>query len=257
MPVDFETRGRVALLTLNRPEVLNALSVEMLDEFDAHLSATCADAGLGCVVITGAGEKAFTAGADIGHMRTASAQEARDYARRGHELMSRIEAFPKPVIAAVNGFALGGGCELSLACDIRLAAEGASLGLPEVNLGIFPGWGGTQRLARLTSPGFAKELIFTGRRVSAGEAHRAGLVNHVYPAAELVERAVEMGETIAGKSSWAIAQAKELVNLALDGNLRDHLTHERDAFSLAFTTEDQREGMAAFFEKRPANFTGR
>jgi enoyl-CoA hydratase len=168
-----------------------------------------------------------------------------------------MESFPKPIIAAVNGYALGGGCELALACDIRLSSESAKFGLPEVTLGIMPGWGGTQRLARATSPGFAKELIFTGRQVSAEEAHRTGLVNHVYPAGELLGRAFELGEVIATKPPWAISQAKEVVNLALDGDLQGHLARELDAFALAFTTEDQREGMAAFFEKRPPNFVGR
>ena len=257
MPVDFERRGRVALLTLNRPEALNALSLEMLDDLDARLDDIEGDAELRAVVVTGAGEKAFTAGADIRHMRNASALQARAYAQRGHNVLNRMESFPKPIIAAVNGYALGGGCELALACDIRLSSESAKFGLPEVTLGIMPGWGGTQRLARATSPGFAKELIFTGRQVTAGEAHRAGLVNHVYPDGELLERAVELGDVIAARPPWAISQAKEVVNLALDGDLQGHLARELDAFALAFTTEDQREGMAAFFEKRPPNFVGR
>jgi enoyl-CoA hydratase len=255
--VEFERQGRVALLTLNRPEALNALSLEMLDDFDARLDDIERDTELRAVVVTGAGEKAFTAGADIRHMRTASALQARAYAQRGHHILNRMESFPKPIIAAVNGYALGGGCELALACDIRLSAESAKFGLPEVTLGIMPGWGGTQRLARATSPGFAKELIFTGRQVSAEEAHRTGLVNHVYPAGELLGRAFELGEVIATKPPWAISQAKEVVNLALDGDLQGHLARELDAFALAFTTEDQREGMAAFFEKRPPNFVGR
>jgi enoyl-CoA hydratase len=257
VPVDFERRGRVALLTLNRPEALNALSLEMLDDLDARLDDIERDTGLRAVVISGEGEKAFTAGADIRHMQNASALQARAYAQRGHNVLNRMESFPKPVIAAVNGYALGGGCELALACDIRLSSESAKFGLPEVTLGIMPGWGGTQRLARATSPGFAKELIFTGRQVSADEAHRTGLVNHVYPGDELLDRALELGEVIATRPPWAISQAKEVVNLALDGDLQGHLARELDAFALAFTTEDQREGMAAFFEKRPPNFVGR
>jgi enoyl-CoA hydratase len=257
VPVDLERRGPVAVLVLNRPEALNALSVDMLDDLADHLATVESEPDLRAVVITGGGEKAFTAGADISHMRTASPLEARAYAQRGHHITNRIEAFDTPVIAAVNGYALGGGCELALACDIRLAAEEARFGLPEVNLGIMPGWGGTQRLARATSPGFAKELIFTGRQVSAEEARDAGLVNHVYPRSELLERAVEMGELIAAKPPWAIASAKEVVNLALEGDLHGHLARELDAFALAFTTEDQREGMAAFLEKRPPRFVGR
>ncbi|MDX6556376.1 MAG: enoyl-CoA hydratase [Miltoncostaeaceae bacterium] len=257
MPVDLERRGPVAVLTLNRPEALNALSVDMLDDLDDLLDAIEGEASLRAVVLTGAGEKAFTAGADIAHMKTASALEARDYAKRGHAITGRLESFPKPVIAAVNGYALGGGCELALACDLRLAGERARFGLPEVNLGILPGWGGTQRLARTTSPGFAKEIIFTARMVKPDEALQRGLVNAVHPNDELLDKAVELGETIATKPPWAIAAAKEVVNLALEGNQRTHLARELDAFALAFTTEDQREGMAAFFEKRTPNFVGR
>ncbi|MGD9694130.1 MAG: enoyl-CoA hydratase/isomerase family protein [Thermoleophilia bacterium] len=257
MSVDFERRDGVAILTLNRPEALNAMSVEMLDTLDAHLDAIERDSELRAVVLTGAGDRAFTAGADIRHMQTATPLEARAYAGRGHAVTGRLDALPKPVIAAVNGYALGGGCELALACDIRLASERASFGLPEVNIGIVPGWGGTQRLARTTSPGFAKDIIFTGRQVDAQEALRAGLVNHVYPHGELLERAIALGAEIATKPAWAIASAKEMINLALDGDLRGHLARELDVFSLAFATEDQREGMAAFFEKRPPRFVGR
>ncbi len=255
--VTLEQRGSVAILTLDNPGKLNALSIEMLDGLDAHLDTVQQDDAVHAVVITGAGEKAFAAGADIGHMREASAEEARDYAKRGHGMFARIEGFPKPVIAAVNGFALGGGCELVLACDIRLASDNARLGQPEVNLGIFPGWGGTQRLPRLTSPGFAKELIFTGRHVTADEAKAAGLVNHVHPQAELLDRAVAMGEEIAKKSPLAVTVAKRLINEALEGDYRDALAREQAAFGDAFGTADQREGMAAFFEKREAKFTGR
>ncbi len=257
MPVALEIRGPVAILTLDNPGKLNALSIEMLDAVAHHLDALEADEAVRAVVITGAGDKAFAAGADIGHMREASVDEARAYAERGHEVFARIEGFPKPVIAAVNGYALGGGCELVLACDIRLAADTAKLGQPEVNLGIFPGWGGTQRLPRLTSPGFAKELIFTGRHVGAVEAHAAGLVNHVHPAAELLDRAVAMGEEIARKSPLALAVAKELVNRALEADYQDSLARELAAFGDAFASDDQREGMAAFFEKREPRFTGR
>jgi enoyl-CoA hydratase len=257
VPVDMLSRERVAVLTLNRPEALNALSLEMLDELDGLLDAIEPQPEVRAVVVTGAGDRAFTAGADIGLMREATPLQAREYAKRGHAVLGRIEAFPKPVIAAVNGYALGGGCELALACDIRLASETARFGLPEVNLGIFPGWGGTQRLARATSPGFAKEMIFTGRQVDAQEARAAGLVNHVHPPGELMDRAMELAETIAAKPPWAIAVAKEVVNLALEGDLQGHLARELDAFALAFTTEDQREGMAAFFEKRVPTFVGR
>jgi enoyl-CoA hydratase len=246
----------VGIVTLNRPEALNALSLEMLDQLDGVLDIVERDTEIRALIITGAGEKAFSAGADIGAMREATALEARAYAQRGHQVINRVEAFPRPIIAAVNGYALGGGCEFSLACDIRLASDRATFGQPEVNLGIMPGWGGTQRLARATSPGFAKELIFTGRMCPASEAHAMGLANHVYPHGELMDHALELAQQIAGKPTWAIAAAKEVINLALEGDLRGHLARELDAFALAFTTQDQREGMAAFLEKRPAKFEG-
>ena len=256
MPVDIERQGPVGIVTLNRPEALNALSLEMLDQLDLLLDVVERDAEIRVLIITGAGEKAFSAGADIGAMREATALEARAYAQRGHQVINRVESFPRPIIAAVNGYALGGGCEFSLACDIRLASDRASFGQPEVNLGIMPGWGGTQRLARATSPGFAKELIFTGRMCRAAEAHAQGLANHVYPPDELMGEAIALAEQIAARPTWAVAAAKEVINLALEGDLRGHLARELDAFALAFTTQDQREGMAAFLEKRPAKFEG-
>jgi enoyl-CoA hydratase len=257
VPVELERRGAVALVRLSNPTALNALSVEMLDELDATLDQIAADPELRAVVITGDGEKAFCAGADIRHMSQATALEARAYAKRGHAVSARLESLPKPVIAAINGYALGGGCELALACDIRLASDKARIGQPEINLGILPGWGGTQRLARVTSPGFAKELIFTGRTVMADEALRAGLVNHVHPHDELLDKALELATEIATKPPLAIAGAKEMINLALGGDPSGNLAREVDAFALAFATEDQREGMAAFFEKRPATFLGK
>ncbi len=257
MPVDIERRDAVAVLTLNRPEALNAFSSEMLDQLGDRLGEIEEDPALRAVVLTGAGEKAFCAGADIGHMRTAGALEARSFAQRGQLVADRIEALPKPVVAAVNGYALGGGCEIALACDVRVAAEGARFGQPEVSLGIVPGWGGTQRLARTTSVGFAKEMILTGRLVAADEALRAGLVTHVHPAADLLAGAIEIAEAIAGHASWAVASAKRLCNLALGGDAPAPYAAEVDAFALAFTTPDQREGMAAFAEKRRPRFAGR
>lgn len=254
MPIDVERRGAVAILTLNRPEALNALSPEMLDALDALLDEMAGDPDVRALVVTGAGEKAFCAGADIGHMRTASPVEAQRYARRGHALTRRVADLPTPVVAAVNGYALGGGCELALACDIRLAADTARFGQPEITLGVIPGWGGTQRLARATSPGFAKELILTGRPVKVDEALRVGLVNHVHPAAELLDAAVAMGEVLASRPAWTLAAAKAVCNLSIEGDLDAHLAREADVFALSFATPEQREGMDAFFEKRAPDF---
>ena len=256
MPIDLDRRGPVAVITLNRPEALNALSPEMLDDLERTLREVEADPGLRAIVLTGAGEKAFCAGADIGHMRTAGALEARAFAERGQAVAGLIEGLATPVVAAVNGFALGGGCEIALACDVRIAADSARFGQPEVTLGVVPGWGGTQRLARTTSIGFAKDLILSGRLVGAEEALRAGLVTHVHPKAALLDAAVEYAATIASRPGWAVASAKRLCNLALGGDAPGPFAREIDVFALAFTTEDQREGMDAFFEKRPAQFAG-
>ncbi len=254
MPVHLERRDAVAVLTLNRPEALNALSPEMFDDLDRRLDEVAAAPELRAVVITGAGEKAFSAGADIAHMRTADALQAREWARRGHAIADRIAGFDAPVIAAVNGYALGGGCELTLACDIRIASERARFGQPEISLGIVCGWGGSQRLMRLVPPGYAKEMILTGAHIDAAEALRVGLVNRVHPPDELLERAVELAAVMASKPVWATAASKALCNRALDGDLAGGLAREIDVFALAFTTPDQREGMDAFFEKRPPRF---
>jgi enoyl-CoA hydratase len=255
VPIELDRDGPVAILTLNRPEALNALSEEMLDALAGHLRELDADPGARAVIITGAGEKAFCAGADIGRMRTADVLEARAFGARGQALAARVEDMGTPVVAAVNGYALGGGCELALACDIRMAAETARFGQPEVTLGIVPGWGGTQRLARATSMGFAKDLVLTGRMVGAEEALRTGLATHVHPREELLDRAVELARTLAARPSWAVATAKALCNLAL-GELEGPLARELDGFAIAFATEDQREGMAAFLDKRPPRFAG-
>ena len=255
-PVRWEQRGRVALLVLDRPAALNAISVEMLDALDERLDTVDRDPGVGALVITGTG-KAFSAGADLAVLRTATPQAARAYALRGHRITARLEGSPTPVIAAINGLALGGGCELALACDLRVAGATAAFALPELSLGLLPGWGGTQRLARLTSPGFAKHVIFTGRRVSADEALRRGLVNEVHTDEDLLARALELAAALAAKPPLALAAAKGLIGGSLDGDGASGLERELDAFSLAFTTDDAREGMVAFLEKRPARFTGR
>ncbi|MGE0027531.1 MAG: enoyl-CoA hydratase/isomerase family protein [Thermoleophilia bacterium] len=246
----------VTVLTLDRIEALNALSPAMLDALREALLRVDADQRQRAIVLTGAGPKAFCAGADIGHMRRATAAEALDFARRGQGLTNMIESLATPVVAAVNGFALGGGCEIALSCDVRLAADTARFGQPEVSLGVIPGWGGTQRLARATSIGFAKDLILSGRLVGADEALRAGLISQVHPHDELLDAAVMFAAQIASRPSGAVAAAKRLCNLALAGESPGPYAREADGFAYAFTTEDQREGMDAFFEKRPPRFAG-
>jgi enoyl-CoA hydratase len=209
------------------------------------------------VVLTGAGEKAFVAGADIKYMQTLDVLEARRWGELGHACGNLLETMPKPTIASINGVALGGGCELALACDLRLASATARLGQPEINLGVLPGWGGSVRLARTTTLGFAKELILTGRPVDAEEALERGLVNAVYPPEELREKTLELARGLEAKSPVALAYAKEAVNLALQGPHRANLESEARLFAMLFASEDQKEGMAAFVEKRPPEFQGR
>ena len=256
MSIRTDRRDAVAVLTLDRPDALNAFSLEMLDELEAALLRIDADPGQRAIVLTGGGEKAFCAGADIGHMRRASPQEGRAFGRRGQGIADLIESLGTPVVAAVNGFALGGGCEIALACDVRLAADSARLGQPEVTLGIIPGWGGTQRLARATSVAFAKDLILSGRLVKADEALRAGLVSQVLPKEDLLDAAVALAAQIAARPAGAVAAAKRLCNLALGGESSSPYARELDGFALCFGTPDQQEGMDAFFEKRTPQFEG-
>ena len=208
-------------------------------------------------MLTGGGGRAFAAGADIKEMEAMGVDEARAWGELGHEVGRLLETMPKPAIAAVNGFALGGGCELALACDIRYASATARLGQPEVSIGIIPGWGGTQRLARAVGIGRAKELVYTGRMVGAEEAERIGLVNAVFPPEELMERTLELARSLAAKSPLALAAAKELVNQTLQGDLAAGLEDEAAAFAELFSSEDQKEGMRAFVEKREPDFKGR
>jgi enoyl-CoA hydratase len=257
MPIDLERRGSTALVTANRPEAMNALDLAHAEELRARLAGVADDDAVRVVVLTGAGEKAFVAGADIKYMRDLDVLDARRWGELGQACANLLERMPKPTIAAVNGFALGGGCELALACDLRLAATNAKLGQPEVNLGVIPGWGGTQRLARATTIGFAKELAFTGRTVGAEEALARGLVNAVHEPGELLARALELAETLAAKGPVALAYAKEAANLALQGDHPANLETEARLFAMLFATEDQREGMTAFGEKREPRFTGR
>jgi enoyl-CoA hydratase len=249
--------GRVHTITVNRAEVLNALDTALLQELLATLEDLGADENCGVIVVTGAGDRSFIAGADIKEMDGKTPLQARAYSELGQEIAHMLETMRKPTIAAVNGYALGGGCEIALACDIRLCSDNAQFGQPEINLGIIPGWGGTQRLARATNIGYAKELILTGRMVDAAEAFERGLVQHVYPADELMPRTMELAHTMAEKSPVALYYAKESTNRSLHGDIGGNLVHEADLYSLMFSTDDAREGLRAFVEKRTPTFVGK
>jgi enoyl-CoA hydratase len=255
--IALERREGAAIVTVDRPEAMNALDLEHLEELRDRLAELAADDDARVVVLTGAGGKAFVAGADIKYMQRLDVLGARRWGALGHECGNLLETMPKPTIAALNGFALGGGCELALACDLRLASTNARLGQPEINLGVLPGWGGSLRLARATTLGFAKELVLTGRQVGAEEALERGLVNAVHEPGELMEKTLELCRTLAAKSPVALAYAKEAVNLALQGDHRANLATEARLFAMLFATEDQAEGMAAFAEKREPEFRGR
>lgn len=251
----FERQDTVAFLTINRPQVLNALNAQTLEELAARVEQ-CRD-GVRCLVITGAGERAFVAGADIAAMAKMSSIEARAFAQRGQAVMRSLEDLPIPVIAAVNGFALGGGCELALACDFIFAADSAKFGQPEINLGIIPGFGGTQRLARRVGPGLARQLILSGATIDAAEALRIGLVNRVLPRAELMAEATRTATELATKAPIAIQQAKAAINAGADMALQDGCRYEAEAFGVTFGTADSHEGLEAFVAKRKPTFTGR
>lgn len=257
MSVVVELDAGVAIVTVDRPDALNALDVATLTELRDRLQELAADADTRVVVLTGAGDRAFIAGADIKYMSALDVTQAKVWGALGHETTRLLETMPQPTIAAINGFALGGGCELALACDLRYASAKAKLGQPEINLGIIPGWGGTQRLARATTIGFAKELILTGRMVDAAEAKERGLVNAVYEPDELMAKSLETAATLAKLSPIALAAAKAATNRALQGEHADNLTSEADHFGELFASEDAKEGLSAFVEKRDARFTGR
>ncbi|MDR2745303.1 MAG: enoyl-CoA hydratase/isomerase family protein [Desulfovibrio sp.] len=249
----FEKEDRIALITMNRPKALNALNNDTLKELDAVLAIIQDSADIKGAIITGSG-KAFVAGADIAQMAEYSSEQGRAYMEIGQNVFNRIELMGKPFIAAVNGYALGGGCELAMACDIRLASDAAVFGQPEVNLGLIPGFGGSQRLPRLIGPGMARELIYTGRNVKADEARVLGLANRVVPADSLMQEAREMMKTIVSKSGIAVRYAKVAINRGADTDIYKALELEKDLISLCFSTEDQKEGCRAFLEKRPAQF---
>jgi enoyl-CoA hydratase len=254
--ITVERREKVALLTINRPDKLNALNKTVHKEGVAALDDLRGDDSVRVVVITGAGEKSFIAGADISEFAGQTPVTQRD---SFHErtFFNSMDVFPKPVIAMINGFCLGGGCELALACDIRIASENARFGQPEINLGIMPGGGGTQRLTHLIGEGRAMEMILTGDMIDAQTALQFGLVNHVYPPAELEAKTMELANKIAEKAPVALQLCKEAVKFAAKSNLDEGLRREVDLFAICFSTEDKEEGVAAFLEKRKPNFKGK
>lgn len=251
--VEIQKNGKTAVLTINRPEALNALNSQVLSDLKEALDELKKEADLRCLIITGAGPKSFVAGADIGEMSTMNPKKGEAFGIAGNKVMSQVASFPCPVIAAVNGYALGGGFELALACDLRLASEKARFAFPETGLGITPGFGGTQRLARLVGPALASELIFTGRTVKADEALAKGVVSQVCAPEELLDKAQELADTIAGRAPIAIRQAKKAIRGGLDLTLDKGLDYESECFGECFDSEDQKNAMKAFVEKQPFN----
>ena len=247
--VDYEDKGAYGVITINNPKQLNALNSQVLDDLNAALDQINVDT-VRCVIVTGSGEKAFVAGADITEMKDLDQAGGTAFGKKGNDIFRRIETFPIPFIAAVNGFALGGGNELSLACDFRIASENAVFGQPEAGLGITPGFGGTQRLARAVGPGYAKQMIYTARNIKAPEALRIGLVNAVVPQEELMPLAEKLAGQIAGNAPIAVRQCKKAINEGLELNMDDAVALEEKLFGECFATADQKEGMTAFVEKR-------
>jgi enoyl-CoA hydratase len=254
--VRLEIDGAVAVLTIDRPKALNAINQQVLKELDEAISKVAHEPAVRALIVTGAGEKAFVAGADIGEMQNYTPAQALMFAMQGHRVLASLEALPIPTLAAVNGYALGGGCELALSCDLIYASDKAKLGLPEVTLAVIPGFGGTQRLTRLVGKARAKELIFTGEMIDAAKAKEIGLVLDVLPAGELVAHCKKVAATIAKRGPVAVSQAKRVIEHGADLPLKDANELERQAFALLFGTSDQREGMKAFLEKRAAEFKG-
>ena len=246
--VTLERKGAVGVITMDRPEALNALNEQVLRDLDAVLDQVERDPEILVAIVTGAG-RSFVAGADIGQMSTLTAVEAKAFGAYGNSVFLKLENLTKPTIAAVNGFALGGGCELSMACDIRLASEKAKFGQPEVGLGITPGFGGTQRLARIVGVSNAMELILTARTIRADEAKELGLVSHVYPAEELMDRAMELANAIAANAQVAVRQSKAAIRRGLQTDMATGTAYETEAFGLCFATEDQKDAMRAFVNK--------
>jgi enoyl-CoA hydratase len=252
----FESQNRIAKITFNRPKALNALNNELLDEMRHLLERIAEDESVRAVVLTGSGEKAFVAGADISELNAMTPSAAKAFAAKGHRVMRLLEDLPVPVIAAVNGFALGGGCEIALACDFIYASETAKFGLPEINLGLIPGFGGTQRLPRIVGRNMAKELIYTGRMIDAREAASIGLVNRVFSPETLLEETLKTAGLIASRGAFSVRAAKTAVNRGLDVDLASGCLFEADSFALCFANEDSKEGTSAFLEKRKPEFKG-
>jgi len=255
--IRLEIKNRIAVVTVSRPDKLNALNESTLSELSECFGFMRTDVGTGIVILTGAGEKAFVAGADIYELSRLNEESAKLFSERGQEVFNAIENFEKPVIAAVNGFALGGGCELALACHIRLASENAKFGQPEVNLGVIPGYGGTQRLTRLINAGRSAEMILTGELIDANEAYRIGLVNKVYPQAELMTRACELAGKILSKSAFALKNAISSIAGSAGLSRSEGEKVESALFALCCSTDDFKEGISAFFEKRKPDFKNR
>lgn len=251
-----ERQDRVAILTINRPDKMNALSEAVRGDLLEALAAIESDAAVGVVVLTGAGEKAFIAGADIGEFAGRTPFDQR-WAMRSPRIFDVMATFPKPVIAMINGYCLGGGCELAMSCDLRVASDRASFGQPEVNLGLIPGGGGTQRMPRLVGTGHALRLVLTGDRIPAAEAREIGLVDLVFPHDELRAKTLELAARMASKSPLTLKVAKEAVRAAERLSIEDGIAYERDLFCLCFSSADKEEGVRAFLEKRPASWTGR
>ncbi|MEQ8235641.1 MAG: short-chain-enoyl-CoA hydratase [Syntrophomonadaceae bacterium] len=255
--VILEKADRIATLTINRPKALNALNKDTLLEIKAAVENVRDDDSIDVLIITGAGDKAFVAGADITYMLDINAMQAREFGQIGQAAFSLIETMSKPVIAAINGFTLGGGCELAMACDFRFCTEKSQFGQPEVRLGVTPGFGGTQRLPRLVGLGMAKEILYTGDNINAQEALRIGLVNKIVPEAELMEYVKKIAKNISARGAIAVRLCKDAVNEGMQTDIDRAMSIEADIFGLCFATADQKEGMRAFVEKRKAEFTGK
>lgn len=253
----LEKNGDVAVLTINRPKALNALNADTLTELSTVLDELGRDSSVKVVILTGSGAKAFVAGADIAQMKELNPMEGRRFGQLGQATFRKLELLAQPVIAAINGFALGGGCELAMSCDIRLASETAKFGQPEVTLGLTAGFGGTQRLPRHVGKGVASELLFTGDIIDAQEAYRIGLVNHVYPADTLMEEALKLANRIAGRAPAAVQLSKSAIQRGINMDLDSAQAYEAEVFGLTFSTQDQTEGCSAFLERRKPVFEGK